>query len=72
MYAKWDHPPCSGICPNQVNLAGNEGAHMRSLFGPSRICVFKPVQSRITIRMFGSSHFILYFTAEFVSRISRA
>ena len=49
MYAKWDHPPCSGICPNQVNLASNEGAHMRYLLGPSRICVFKPFQSRITI-----------------------
>ena len=72
MYAKWDHPPCSGICPNQVNLAGNEGAHMRYLLGPSRICVFKPLQSRITIRMFWSSHFLLYFTAVCFSRISRA
>ena len=63
MYPKWDHPPCSGICPNQVNLAGNEGAHMRYLLGPSRICVFKPFQSRITIRMFWSSHFLLYVTA---------
>ena len=73
MYAKWDHPPCSGICPNQVNLAGNEGAHMRYLLGPSRICVFKPFQSRISIRMFWSSHFLLYFTAFFFfSRISRA
>ena len=72
MYPKWDHPPCSGICPNQINLAGNEGAHMRYLLGLSRICVFKPFQSRITIRMFWSSHFLLYFTAVFFSRISRA
>ena len=71
MYAKWDHPPCSGICPNQVNLAGNEGAHMRYLLRPSRICVFKPFQSRITIRMFWSSHFLLYFTAFFFAHKSR-
>ena len=71
MYAKWDHPPCSGISPNQVNLAGNEGAHMRYLLRPSRICVFKPFQSRITIPMFWSSHFVLYFTVVFLSRIIR-
>ena len=72
MYAKWDHPPCSGICPSKVNLVGNKGAHMRYLLGPSRICVFKHFQSRITIRMFWSSRFLLYFIAVFFSRISRA
>ena len=74
MCPKWDHSPCSGICPNQINLAGNEEALMRYLLGPSRIRVFKPLQSRITIRMFWSSHFLLYFTAFlfFFSRISRA